>query len=73
MRVTFEQADRAAEKIARSLRARPWLRGVGVEPDEAEGFAVSVRISHEAPEPDLPDRVDGVAVHFQRRKVARPR
>jgi hypothetical protein len=71
--VTFKEADQVANKLDRKLGSPPWLRGIGVEPDAAEGFAVTVRIASDAPTPALPERMQGVAVHVTRRDRARPR
>ena len=71
MPVTYEQADHVAEQLSRKLRGREGMRGVGIEPDEEEGFVVSVRIAPGATAPRLATRVNGVAVRLRRRKMAR--
>jgi len=69
--VSFDQADKVAEKISRQLGEFSQHLGVGVEPDDQEGFVVSVRIEHGEPEPVLPARVDGIAVRIVHRDKAR--
>lgn len=68
--VTYEEANRVASKLAVRLRGIQGLRGIGVAPDPAEGFSVTVRIAHNASVPKLADRIDGVAVHLERREMA---
>jgi uncharacterized alkaline shock family protein YloU len=69
-RVSYEQADRAAQEVSDRLGSPDWLRGVGVEPDKSEGFVVSVRVSSEL-KLNLPERVNGVLVRVRVREMPR--
>jgi len=71
MTISYKKADRVAEKISRRFGKHSWFRGVGVQPDEKEGFVVSVRLGEDAPCINFPERIDGVAVRLIFRGLAR--
>ena len=73
MEISFQQADRAAERLSVRLGEPAWLRGVGVERDAGGGFAVSVRVAPDVTLPELPAHIDGVPVHVVCRQMPRAR
>ena len=70
-RVSYEAADRVAEKLAQKFADADWLTGVAVEIDDAEGYWVSVRVAPGAKAPRVERRMDGVLVRVVRRSGAR--
>jgi len=72
VKVTFEQAQRVADRVTRKLGAPAWLVGVGVDVDKEEGFAVSVRVlSGKRDRVKIASRFGGVRVAVVEREPVR--
>lgn len=67
----LDDAERVAAQLAKRLEREPWLEGVAVDFDDEEQFAVSVRVSTDPADVELPERIEGVLVRVVRRKRAR--
>jgi hypothetical protein len=69
--VSYEAADRVAEKLSRILGRPPWLRGIGIDRSDGQDYVVTVRVAKDGEVPTLPDSIDGVVIHIVRRGLAR--
>jgi hypothetical protein len=66
--VLRKDAERVAARVRALLEDTPgcWI-AVGIERDQ--GFSVAVRVFGHVPLPELPDRLDGVAIRVERRGI----
>jgi hypothetical protein len=67
----FQRADAVAAKLSKEIGSPRWLRGIAVVPHEQEGFVVSVRVAGGARIPPLAERIDGIMVCVETRRLAR--
>jgi hypothetical protein len=68
--VTYEMADRVAELLRRQDGF--YLLGVGIVFDgDKQGYAVSVRIDDRCSIPSIPEEIEGVSIHVEKRRKAK--
>jgi hypothetical protein len=63
--VTRTQAKSAKDELIKQLWGKPEITGIGLTPDEEEGYAVSVHLSEPLPDDAIPSEVLGVNVRVQ--------
>jgi len=73
--IEFKQAE-AVSKTIRAMYGKKlpdWFLGIGIDNDQDEGFAISVRVlTGHADKIKLGKRIDGVKVCVEEREIARP-
>ena len=67
---TYEQADKAAEKLVHKLGSKSWFLGAGVS-KEGDDFVVALRVKSNAPSAEIPNTVEKVSIQVVRQKMAK--
>jgi len=73
--IEFKQAESVAKKVRATFDKKlpDWFLGIGIDTDQDEGFAISVRVLNgHADKIKLEERIDGVKIHIEEREIARP-